>query len=75
MAQELKTFFEEGALGRLQFEASFSNLYEHLFEIVVNNSIYHVSILPLVGHFEDKALAFAFEPRNELVSASGNMIV
>ncbi|KAJ9049769.1 hypothetical protein DSO57_1020994 [Entomophthora muscae] len=42
---------------------------------VVNNGIHHVSISPLVGHFEDKSLAFAFDSRNELASALGNMIV
>ncbi|KAJ9070209.1 hypothetical protein DSO57_1010902 [Entomophthora muscae] len=42
---------------------------------VVNNGIHHVLILPLVGHFEDKSLDFAFDPQNEVVSASGNMIV
>ncbi|KAJ9087405.1 hypothetical protein DSO57_1033639 [Entomophthora muscae] len=42
---------------------------------VVNNSIHHVSISPLVGHFEDKYLAFAFDSQNELASASENMIV
>ncbi|KAJ9074365.1 hypothetical protein DSO57_1007214 [Entomophthora muscae] len=42
---------------------------------VVNNGIHHVLISPLVGHFEDKSLAFAFNSQNELASASGNMIV
>ncbi|KAJ9081849.1 hypothetical protein DSO57_1010522 [Entomophthora muscae] len=42
---------------------------------VVNNGIHHVLILPLVGHFEDKYLAFALDSQNKLVSASGNMIV
>ncbi|KAJ9058781.1 hypothetical protein DSO57_1008590 [Entomophthora muscae] len=42
---------------------------------VVNNGIHHVSILPLLGHFEDKSLVFAFDSQNELASASGNMIV
>ncbi|KAJ9077758.1 hypothetical protein DSO57_1013606 [Entomophthora muscae] len=42
---------------------------------VMNNSIHHVLILPLVGHFEDKYLAFAFDSQNKLASASGNMIV
>ncbi|KAJ9054553.1 hypothetical protein DSO57_1013040 [Entomophthora muscae] len=42
---------------------------------VVNNGIHHVLILPLLGHFEDKSLAFAFNSQNELASASGNMIV
>ncbi|KAJ9055458.1 hypothetical protein DSO57_1003955 [Entomophthora muscae] len=28
--------------------------------IVVNTAIHHVLILPLVGHFKDKSLAFAF---------------
>ncbi|KAJ9090147.1 hypothetical protein DSO57_1005318 [Entomophthora muscae] len=42
---------------------------------VVNNGIHHVSISPLMGHFKDKSLAFAFDSQNELVSASGNMIV
>ncbi|KAJ9050054.1 hypothetical protein DSO57_1018055 [Entomophthora muscae] len=43
--------------------------------VVVNNGIHHVLILPLLGHFEDKSLAFAFDSQNELASASGNMIV
>ncbi|KAJ9060199.1 hypothetical protein DSO57_1033412 [Entomophthora muscae] len=42
---------------------------------VVNNGIHHVLISPLLGHFEDKSLAFAFDSQNELASASGNMIV
>ena len=42
---------------------------------VVNNGIHHVLILPLVGHFEDKSLAFAFASQNELITESGNMIV
>ncbi|KAJ9069554.1 hypothetical protein DSO57_1017358 [Entomophthora muscae] len=37
--------------------------------------IHHVSILPLLGHFKDESLAFAFNSQNELASASGNMIV
>ncbi|KAJ9080824.1 hypothetical protein DSO57_1020810 [Entomophthora muscae] len=36
-------------------------------QVVVNNSIHHVLILPLVGHFEEKSLAFAFDSQNELV--------
>ncbi|KAJ9076169.1 hypothetical protein DSO57_1028827 [Entomophthora muscae] len=51
---------------------SFSVLYMPL---VVNNGIHHVLILPLLGHFEDKSLAFAFDSQNELASTSGNMIV
>ncbi|KAJ9084877.1 hypothetical protein DSO57_1019517 [Entomophthora muscae] len=43
--------------------------------VVVNNSIHHVLILPFLGHFEDKSLAFAFDSQNKLASASGNMIV
>ncbi|KAJ9061684.1 hypothetical protein DSO57_1018245 [Entomophthora muscae] len=43
--------------------------------LVVNNGIHHVLILPLLGHFEEKSLAFAFDSQNELASASGNMIV
>ncbi|KAJ9062266.1 hypothetical protein DSO57_1012712 [Entomophthora muscae] len=42
---------------------------------VVNNSIHHVLILPLVGHFKDNSLAFAFDSQNKLASTSGNMIV
>ncbi|KAJ9063910.1 hypothetical protein DSO57_1036027 [Entomophthora muscae] len=45
------------------------------FDLVVNNGIQHVSILPLLGHFKDKYLAFTFDSQNELASASGNMIV
>ncbi|KAJ9068601.1 hypothetical protein DSO57_1027012 [Entomophthora muscae] len=44
-------------------------------DTVMNNSIHHVLISPLLGHFEDKSLAFAFISQNELASASGNMIV
>ncbi|KAJ9051749.1 hypothetical protein DSO57_1002011 [Entomophthora muscae] len=43
--------------------------------VVVNSGIHHVLILPLLGHFKDKYLAFAFDSQNELASASGNMIV
>ncbi|KAJ9065515.1 hypothetical protein DSO57_1018819 [Entomophthora muscae] len=42
---------------------------------VVNNGIHHVLISPLLGHFEDESLAFAFDSQNELASASGSMIV
>ncbi|KAJ9074572.1 hypothetical protein DSO57_1005023 [Entomophthora muscae] len=42
---------------------------------VVNATIQHVVISPLVGHFEDKSLAFAFASQNELMTESGNMIV
>ncbi|KAJ9054195.1 hypothetical protein DSO57_1017158 [Entomophthora muscae] len=48
---------------------------ELLFLGVVNNSIHYVLISPLLGHFEDKYLTFAFDSRNELASALGNMIV
>ncbi|KAJ9084622.1 hypothetical protein DSO57_1022593 [Entomophthora muscae] len=37
---------------------------------VVNNSIHHVLILPFLGHFKDKSIAFAFDSQNELASAS-----
>ncbi|KAJ9087614.1 hypothetical protein DSO57_1031398 [Entomophthora muscae] len=49
--------------------------HKDLEENVVNNSIHHVSILPLLGHFKDKSLVFAFDFQNELASTSGNMIV
>ncbi|KAJ9085205.1 hypothetical protein DSO57_1016190 [Entomophthora muscae] len=42
---------------------------------VVNNGIHHVLISPLLGHFKDKSLAFAFDSQNELASSSGNEIV
>ncbi|KAJ9049521.1 hypothetical protein DSO57_1023648 [Entomophthora muscae] len=42
---------------------------------VVNTAIHHVLILPLVGHSEDKSLAFAFASQNELMTESGNTIV
>ncbi|KAJ9054274.1 hypothetical protein DSO57_1016406 [Entomophthora muscae] len=29
--------------------------------LFVNNDIHHVLILPLLGHFKDKSLAFAFD--------------
>ncbi|KAJ9067394.1 hypothetical protein DSO57_1039573 [Entomophthora muscae] len=44
-------------------------------KVVVNNGIHHVLISPLMGHFKDKSLAFAFDSQNELASASENMIV
>ncbi|KAJ9065834.1 hypothetical protein DSO57_1015465 [Entomophthora muscae] len=37
---------------------------EQCIEVVVNTAIHHVSILPSVGHFEDKSLAFAFASQN-----------
>ncbi|KAJ9050874.1 hypothetical protein DSO57_1010212 [Entomophthora muscae] len=45
------------------------------FQAVMNNGIHHVLISPLLGHFKDKSLAFAFDSQNELASASGSMIV
>ncbi|KAJ9069474.1 hypothetical protein DSO57_1018253 [Entomophthora muscae] len=38
-------------------------LCQHLVDAldVVNNGIHHVLISPLLGHFEDKSLAFAFD--------------
>ncbi|KAJ9077696.1 hypothetical protein DSO57_1014318 [Entomophthora muscae] len=42
---------------------------------VMNNGIHHILILPLLGQFEDKSLAFAFDSQNELASASESMIV
>ncbi|KAJ9061513.1 hypothetical protein DSO57_1019856 [Entomophthora muscae] len=42
---------------------------------VVNTAIHHILILPLVGHFEDKSLAFAFTSQNELMTESGSTIV
>ncbi|KAJ9062929.1 hypothetical protein DSO57_1005441 [Entomophthora muscae] len=42
---------------------------------VVNAAIHHVLILPLLGHFGDKSLAFAFASQNELMTESGNTIV
>ncbi|KAJ9062121.1 hypothetical protein DSO57_1014005 [Entomophthora muscae] len=41
---------------------------------VVNIAIHHVLILPLVGHFEEKSLAFAFASQNELMTESGSTI-
>ncbi|KAJ9080039.1 hypothetical protein DSO57_1029272 [Entomophthora muscae] len=41
---------------------------------VVNTAIHHVLILPLVGHFKDKSLAFTFASQNELMTVSGNPI-
>ncbi|KAJ9071509.1 hypothetical protein DSO57_1036165 [Entomophthora muscae] len=43
-------------------------------KLVVNTAFYHVSILPLVGHFKDKYLAFAFVSQNELMTKSGSTI-
>ncbi|KAJ9074364.1 hypothetical protein DSO57_1007213 [Entomophthora muscae] len=40
--------------------------------VVVNNGIHHVLILPLLGHFKEKSLVFAFDSQNKLASASGN---
>ncbi|KAJ9086188.1 hypothetical protein DSO57_1006699 [Entomophthora muscae] len=42
---------------------------------VVNATIHHVLNLPLVGHFEEEPLAFAFASQNELMTKSGNTIV
>ncbi|KAJ9076428.1 hypothetical protein DSO57_1026355 [Entomophthora muscae] len=42
-------------------------------KIIVNAAIHSILILPSVGHFEDKSLAFATQ--NELMTNSGNPIV
>ncbi|KAJ9063543.1 hypothetical protein DSO57_1000121 [Entomophthora muscae] len=42
---------------------------------VMNTAIYHVLILPLVGHFKDKSLAFAFASQNEFMTELGSTIV
>ncbi|KAJ9054649.1 hypothetical protein DSO57_1011880 [Entomophthora muscae] len=43
--------------------------------LVMNAAIYHVSISPSMGYFEDKSLSFAFFPQNEPISKLGNTIV
>ncbi|KAJ9084593.1 hypothetical protein DSO57_1022926 [Entomophthora muscae] len=58
-----------------QWKISQATAIQELIKFVVNNDIHHVLILPSVGHFEDKFLAFSFASQNELVSESGNMIV
>ncbi|KAJ9070440.1 hypothetical protein DSO57_1007901 [Entomophthora muscae] len=42
---------------------------------VVNAAIYHVSILPSVGYFEDNSLSFVFVLQNESGSNFGSLIV
>ncbi|KAJ9071539.1 hypothetical protein DSO57_1035920 [Entomophthora muscae] len=46
-----------------------------LVQDVVNATIHHVLILPLLGYFEDKSLFFAFALQNEAGSGLGNTIV
>ncbi|KAJ9063940.1 hypothetical protein DSO57_1035653 [Entomophthora muscae] len=42
---------------------------------VVNATIHHVLVLPLMGHFKGKPLAFAFASQNESGSELGNSTV
>ncbi|KAJ9068039.1 hypothetical protein DSO57_1032744 [Entomophthora muscae] len=42
---------------------------------VMNTAIHHVLILPLVGHFKDKSLAFAFASQKNLMTESESSIV